>query len=185
MGPLMEWKWAYWDEARACFAETPVWMTEEEARCDWHAYDDQRSYRIEHTKRDRSQSSGPLVDAPPVDVDWTRERRQRAEVSRYGLPPFMTPTYQELRRIWREHRDEEVRRLALEIQCGRYALHELEALTAEEYWHLDKDSATIQDARKALAKLRRRLMQEMQLYRAYLRRSSLAGQLRPLARAFR
>ncbi|PVX81820.1 hypothetical protein C7402_110225 [Paraburkholderia unamae] len=76
------------------------------------------------------------------------------------MPPFETPTYRELRRIWTAHPNEDVRRLALEVQTGRHALYELEALTAGELWYLDKKSATIDDARKALARIRRRLMQE-------------------------
>ncbi|WP_321946524.1 hypothetical protein [Paraburkholderia sp. J10-1] len=137
-------------------------MTDDEARADWHAYDDPRSYRVEHTKRDRHRNTGPLVDAPPAEVDWTRERRQRAERSRYGLPPFVTPTYRELRRIWVEHKHPDVRRIALEVQTDRHAFAELEALAAEEYWHLSKDSATIDDARKALARIRRRLHKEIE-----------------------
>ncbi|WP_343666336.1 hypothetical protein [Paraburkholderia tropica] len=162
MEPLWEWKWAAWDEKAGRFVPTPVWMTDAEARADWWAFNDQRSHKIEHTKRDRNRSIGPLIDPPANDVDWPRERRARADVSRYKLPPFFTSTYEELRRIWTEQRNEDVRRLALEVQCGRHALSELEALTAEEYWHIDKDSATITDARKAIARIRRRLRQEME-----------------------
>lgn len=162
MEPVWEWKWAYWDEARGCLAETPVWMTGEEARADWHAYDDPRSHRLDHTKRERHHHDGPPVDAPARDVDWTRERRQRAERSRYGLPPFVTPLYSELRRIWKAHPQPDVRRLALEVQTGRYALAEFEAIAAEAYWYISKEHATVDEARRALGLLRRRLMQEMQ-----------------------
>ncbi|WP_321782809.1 hypothetical protein [Paraburkholderia sp. J94] len=162
MEPLWEWKWAAWDEKTGCFVPTPVWMTDAEARADWWAFNDQRSHKIDHAKRDRNRSIGPLIDPPADNVDWSSERQARAKVSRYKLPPFFTPTYEELRRIWSEQRNEDVRRLALEVQCGRYALSELEALTAEEYWHIDKQSATIVDARKAIARIRRRLRQEME-----------------------
>ncbi len=97
---------------------------------------------------------------PPDDRDWTNERRKRGEVSRYGLPPFFTPTYGELRQIWKEHRSEIVRRLALEVQTGRHALAEIGALAAEEHWYLQKDYATIENARKAISRIRRRLIQE-------------------------
>jgi len=161
MEPLWEYRWAYWNEFANRFEQTPLWMTEDEARTDWHAYDDQRSYRIEHTRRDRNRSSGPAVEPPTADVDWTRERRVRAERSRFGLPPFVTPLYAELRRIWSEHPHEDVRRLALEIQTGRYAIAELEAVASEEYWYMRKDGATIDDARRSLARIRRRLQREM------------------------
>ncbi|MEX3845514.1 hypothetical protein [Paraburkholderia sp. BR10882] len=100
-----------------------------------------------------------LVDAPANDVDWKKEARQRAERSRFGLPPFVTPTYEELRRGWREN--PACRRFALEVQTDRYAFSELEAMAAEEFWHLSKDSATVEDGRRALARLRRRLMAEL------------------------
>jgi hypothetical protein len=81
-------------------------------------------------------------------------------VSRYGLPPFFTPTYEELRKIWKEHRSEIVRQLALEVQTGRHALAELNALAAEEHWYLQKEHATLDGARKAVARFRRWLMSE-------------------------
>lgn len=68
----------------------------------------------------------------------------------------------ELRRIWRQHPQEDVRRLALEVQCGRYAISELEAMAAEGYWYLQKEHATVADARKSLGRRRRRLMEELQ-----------------------
>ncbi|WP_322058456.1 hypothetical protein [Paraburkholderia sp. J63] len=161
MEPLWEWRWAYWDEARGCFAEAPVWMTDEEARSDWWAWDDRRSHRLDYTKRDRHRSDSCSVDPPARDVDWTRERRQREERSRYSLPPFVTPLYAELRWVWRAHPLPEVRCLALEVQCGRLAFAKLDALTAEIYWHMDKPSATIGEARRELRRIRRRLKQEM------------------------
>jgi hypothetical protein len=66
-------------------------------------YDDPRSQRLDDTRRDRNRHDGPLVEAPAGNVDWTRQRRQRAERRPYGLPPFVTPLYGELRRIYREH----------------------------------------------------------------------------------
>lgn len=38
---------------------------------------------------------------------------------------------------------------------------ELDALTAEIHWHMDKRSATIEEARRALRGIRRRLKQKM------------------------
>lgn len=160
--PVWEWKWAFWDETRGGMEVTPVWMTEDEARSDWYAYDDPRSHRLEHTRRDRCSHKGELVDAPARDVDWTPERRRRAERSRYGLPPFTTPLYSELRRIWTQQSHPDVRRLALEVQTARYALAELEAMAAEAYWYISRDKATVEDAARSLARIRRRLMQEMQ-----------------------
>lgn len=96
---------------------------------------------------------------PDGGVDWTRERRKRAEVSRYGLPPFFTPTYDELRQIWKANRSEIVRRLALEVQTGRNELYELLALAAEEHWQIEKEHATVEDARKAIGRIHRRLHQ--------------------------
>lgn len=162
MEPVWEWKWACWDDARGCFVATPVWMTETEARCDWYAYDDPRSHRMAHTRRDRACHDGDVVDAPAQDVDWSRERRQRGQRSRYGLPPFVTPTYGELRRIWSRPPHPDVRRLALEIQTARYALAELEAMAAEAHWYICRDKATVDDAKRSLGYLRRRLLQEMQ-----------------------
>ncbi|MBN3856707.1 hypothetical protein G3N59_25325 [Paraburkholderia sp. Ac-20340] len=162
MEPLFEWKWAYWDESRARFVETPVWMTDDEARCDWFAYDDMRSRKLEHTRRDRHRGENPIVEPPESEVDWAKERRVRGERSRYGLPPFVTPTYQELRRTWREHPIPEVKCLALEVQTGRHELSELEAMVADALWHVDKESATIDYARKELRRIRRRLMQVVQ-----------------------
>ncbi len=43
-----------------------------------------------------------------------------------------------------------VRRLALEVQCGCYAISELEAIAAESYWHLQKEHATVAEARQSL-----------------------------------
>jgi hypothetical protein len=160
MEPCWEWKWAAWDEAKKCFVQTPIWMTDAEACADWWAYTDQRSHKIEHTKRDRNSApSIAAIDPPAGEIDWKREARQRAERSRYGLPPFVTPSYEELRRTWKEN--PACRRIALEVQTDRYTFAELEAMAAEEYWHLTKESATVDDGRKALARLRRRLMAEL------------------------
>lgn len=101
-----------------------------------------------------------LADPPAGNIDWPKEVRERAERSRYGLPPFMTPTYEELRHARKEN--PESRRLSLEDQTGRYALLELEAMMAEAYWYLSKDTATIAEARKSLGRIRRRLIQEKQ-----------------------
>lgn len=161
MEPVWEYKWAVWDEVKTCFMPTPIWLTDEEARSDWYAYD-MCVYRLDHTKRDRMHSAGPGVDPPAADVPWHRDRRLRAERCRYGLPPFVTPLDDELRRLWNRHPGEEVARLALEVQCGRYAISELEAIAAEGYWRLQKDHATVTEARKSLGRLRRRLMQELQ-----------------------
>lgn len=162
MKPVWEWKWALWDATRGAIGETPIWMTEDEARCDWYAYDDPRSHRLEHTRRDRNSHCGEPVDPPDKDVNWERERRKRAERSRYGLPPFVTPLYSELRRIWTEHAHPDVRRLALEVQTARYALAEIEAMAAEAHWYICRDKSTVEDATRSLARIRRRLMQEMQ-----------------------
>lgn len=159
MEPCFEYRWAYWHEAANRFEQTPIWMTDGEARADFWAYDDPRSYRIEHTKRDRKRTSGPLVEPPDSGIDWTRERRKRAEVSRYKLPPFFTPTYGELRLMWTKHRDEDFRRVALEVQTDRHEFRELLALTAEEHFQINKEGATIEEARKAIARIRRRLHQ--------------------------
>ncbi|PVX82422.1 hypothetical protein [Paraburkholderia unamae] len=126
------------------FVPTPVWLTDEEARGDWYAYD-MCVYRLDHTKRDRNSMVAPYVDPPAPDLPWRRERKLRAERSRYGLPSFVTPLDSELRRILRAHPAEDVSRLALEVQCGRYALSELEAIAGESYWHLQKDYATVAD----------------------------------------
>jgi hypothetical protein len=158
MEPLWEFRWAYWDEARACFLEAPVWMTDEEAQADWWAWEDRRSHRLDYTRRDRHRTDACAVDPPSRDIDWTRERVER---SRHGLPPFVTPLYAELRRIWRAHPLQEVRWLALEVQCGRHTIAERDALTAEIYWHMDKRSATIEEARRELRRIRRRLKLEM------------------------
>lgn len=160
--PVWEWKWEYVDTQTGRVVETPIWMTDDEALADWHAYDDPRSRKIESSKRDRSLSNEPLVEAPAGNVDWTRERRRRAERCRYGLPPFVTPLYGELRRIWSAHRDPDVRRLALEVQAGRYAISELQAMTAEAYFYLTRHSATLEDAQKALARIRHRLHAELE-----------------------
>ncbi|WP_321943307.1 hypothetical protein [Paraburkholderia tropica] len=105
---------------------------------------------------------GPAVDPPAADLPWHRERRVRAERCRYGLPPFVTPLDDELRRIWNRHPRDDLGRLALEVQTGRYALSELEAIAGEAYWHLRKEHATVDEARKSLGRIRRRLMQELQ-----------------------
>lgn len=78
----------------------------------------------------------------------------RAERARYGLPPFVTPLDAELRCIRRQHPQNDVRRLALEVQCDRCTISELEATAGESYWHMQKDYATIADARKLLDRLR-------------------------------
>ncbi len=39
MEPVWEYKWAVWDEVKACFVPTPIWLTDEEARSDWYAYE--------------------------------------------------------------------------------------------------------------------------------------------------
>jgi hypothetical protein len=161
MEPVWEYKWAVWDEVKACFVPTPIWLTDEEARGDWYAYE-MCVYRLDHTKRDRMHAAGPGVDPPDPKLPWQRERRIRTERRRYGLPPFFTPLDAELRRIWKQHPQEDVRRLALEVQCGRYAISELEAMAAEGYWYLQKEHATVADARKSLGRLRRRLMEELQ-----------------------
>ena len=57
---------------------------------------------------------------------------------------------------------EEVCRLALEVQTGRYALSELEAIATEGYWQLQKDHATVAEALRSLGRLRRRLLHELQ-----------------------
>lgn len=159
--PMWEWKWEYLDMPTGRIEETTIWMTTDEAM-DWHAHEHPRSRRVESSKRDRNRHDGPLIDPPAGNVDWTRETRRRAEISRYGLPPFVTPLYSELAQIWRKHRDPDVRRLALEVQTGRYALHELHSMTAEAYYYLTQRSATLEDAQKALARIRRRLHRELE-----------------------
>lgn len=92
-----------------------------------------------------------------------RERRRRAHISMFSLPPFETPKYDELRKLYRVYRhDPDVRRLVLEIQCGRYAFSELAALAAECLWDLDKERANLDDARKTFARLRHRLRKELE-----------------------
>ena len=158
--PVWEWKWEYLDARTGRLEATSIWMTDEEA-ADWHGYDEPQSRRLEETRRERGRNGGPVVDPPEGNVDWTRERRQRAERSRFGLPPFVTPLYGELRSIWTTHRDPDVRRLALEVQTARYAIAELQALTAEAYYDTTRHAATLQDAQKALARVRRRLAVEL------------------------
>ncbi|WP_028219215.1 hypothetical protein [Paraburkholderia oxyphila] len=81
---------------------------------------------------DGTGSNAPTITEPEEErtkEEWARERRKRADLFMYGLPPFETPTYDELRRLYRERRhDPDVRRLILEIQCARYAFSELAAL---------------------------------------------------------
>lgn len=92
-----------------------------------------------------------------------RERRKRADISLYGLPPFVTPTYAELRKLYRRYRhDPDVRRLILEIQCARYSFSELSALAAEIHWDVSKEHASLEEARKAFARLRHRLRREIE-----------------------
>jgi len=99
----------------------------------------------------------------PLDRDaLAKETKRRADLCLYGLPPFRTPDYEELRRLYRAYRhDPDVRRLILEIQCGRYAFSELAALAAECAWDVRKEPASLDDARKAFARLRRRLRKEL------------------------
>ncbi|WP_322046086.1 hypothetical protein [Paraburkholderia sp. J67] len=160
MESVWEYKWAFWDDKANRFDQTPAWMTESEARSDWFYYTDPRSYAIEHTKRDRNRGADPIMDAPAADVDWTKERRRREEISRYGLPPFFTPSYAELRRMWKENRDETTRRLALEVQCGRHAIYELLALTSEVHFYLHKEPRSMEEACMAIGRIRRRLQRE-------------------------
>ena len=108
------------------------------------------------------QSAGPAVDPLAADLPRHRERRVRAERCRYGLPPFVTPLDGELRRIWNRNPRDVVGRLALEMLTGRYALSELKAMAGEAYWHLQKEYAMVDDARKSLGRIRRRLMQELE-----------------------
>ncbi|WP_233875094.1 hypothetical protein [Paraburkholderia adhaesiva] len=161
MEPVWEWKWSYWDEAQNRFEATPVWMTDAEACSDFWAYNDERSHKLEHTKRDRNSTTGIEVDPPEATIDWKREVRRRRERSQFGLPPFVTPTYEDLRKIWVEHPHPVPRRLALEVQTGRYAIFEIAGMAAEAYWYLDRDSTTVEDCRRELRKLRRRLMAEL------------------------
>ncbi|WP_434660782.1 hypothetical protein P5W99_11120 [Paraburkholderia sp. A3BS-1L] len=161
MEPVWEFKWAVWNEVKLRFVPTPIWLTDEEARSDWYAYD-LCVYRLEHTRRERNRCSGPYVDPPASDLPWQRERKLRAERARYGLPPFFTPLDAELRKLWTERPEGLVRTLALEVQCGRYAISEIEAIAAEGYWHLQKEHATVAEARQTLGRLRWRLMQELQ-----------------------
>lgn len=156
-----EWKWAYWDEQNGRMEITPIWMTTDEALDEWFAADDPRSRRIESTKRSRG-GPGPFADPPEGNFDWTRETRKRAERSRYGLPPFVTPLYRELREIWGKHKDPDVRRLALEVQCGRFTIAELASMAAEAHFRAEKPHATLEDARKELARIRWRLLKELQ-----------------------
>lgn len=90
-----------------------------------------------------------------------RARRRRADISAFALPPFVTPTLAELRRMWRAYRDPDVRRLLLEIQCARYAILEISAMAAEASWDLNKERANLEDARKTLGRLRSRLRKEL------------------------
>jgi len=49
---LQEWeyKWAYWDEAAGRFAQTPIWLTDQEAQREWYAYE-LDAYRLEYSGR--------------------------------------------------------------------------------------------------------------------------------------
>jgi hypothetical protein len=91
-----------------------------------------------------------------------RARRRRANISMFSLPPFVTPTYSELRRLYRVYRDNpDVRRLILEIQCARYSILELAAMAAECHWDVTKERADLEEARKAFSRLRYRLRKEL------------------------
>jgi hypothetical protein len=160
MEPEWEYKWAFWNEKAGCFEQTPAWMTETEARSDWFYYTDPRSYAIAHTKRDRNRANRPIMGPPDEKVDWAKERRKREEISRYKLPPFSTPSYEELRQIWKEHPNGTTRRLALEVQCGRHAIFELLALTAEVHFYLHKEPRSMDEACNAIGRIRRRLQRE-------------------------
>jgi hypothetical protein len=92
-----------------------------------------------------------------------RERRRRAHTSMFALPPFETPSYSELRRLYRTYRDNpEVRRLILEVQCARYSILEISAMAAECHWDLTKERANLEEARKVLGRLRHRLRKELE-----------------------
>jgi hypothetical protein len=158
--PEWEWKWEYLDGRTERLQATAIWMTDAEA-ADWHGYEEPTSRKLEETRRERGRNDGPEVEPPAGNVDWTRERRQRAQRSRYGLPPFVTPLYEELRRMYATG-DPVVRRLVLEIQTDRYAYDEMDAMVAEAYFYLTQHSATLADAQKALARIRRRLTAELQ-----------------------
>lgn len=77
------------------------------------------------------------------------------------MPPFFTPSYEELRRHWKENeRGYPIRQLALEVQAGRYALYELGAVAAEAHFYICKERSTIEDARRELGRIRWRLNKE-------------------------
>jgi hypothetical protein len=160
MGTVFEYQWEYWNEHTRQREVTPIWMTEAEACADWFAYGEPQSRRLEDTKRQRG--TGPLAEPPEGNFDWTKESRRRAELSRYGLPPFVTPLYRELREIWSKHRNPDVRRLALEVQTGRYTISELASMVAEAHFRATKPRASLEDAQKELARIRRRLLKELQ-----------------------
>lgn len=61
----------------------------------------------------------------------------------------------------RSRHDPDVRRLILEIQRGRCAFSELAALAGEIYWDVSKDHASLEDTRRAFARLRHRLRREL------------------------
>lgn len=111
--------------------------------------------------------SGPDDEEPEQDRDQAtrdrlaRERRRRADISMFALPPFETPKLAELRQMWRAYRDPDVRRLILEIQCARYSILELAAMVAECHWDLTKERASLEEARKTLGRLRHRLRKEL------------------------
>jgi hypothetical protein len=67
------------------------------------------------------------------------------------LPSYSTPTLQELRTFWRRYRNEDIRRLILEVQHLRSVLDEVEYLRSitEKAWK-EEDLGTL----VALEKLR-------------------------------
>ncbi|MFP3798449.1 hypothetical protein [Paraburkholderia sp. SIMBA_027] len=113
----------------------------------------------ESRPRDEEQTLAP---AQTTRERLARERRRRADISMFSLPPFVTPTYSELRRLYVTYRnDPTVRRLILEIQCARYSILELSAMAAECHWDLSKERASIEEARKTFSRLRHRLRKEL------------------------
>ncbi len=90
MEPIWEYKWVVWDEVKACFVPTPIWLTDAEARGDWYAKE-MCVYRLEHTKRDRMHVAGICLDPPAPELPWCRERYLHSERRRDGLTAFVTP----------------------------------------------------------------------------------------------